>query len=612
MIGIPLRETFAGRFAAALQMRRGTLQNWSSLVTLTVHCTFCDHVVHVADRCSGTALSCDECGSPIELPAGTPVEKNDAAGAAGNIETGVAATQISTVPAPPVDVIRQAPGSAAPAGETPHCIPGFERSGQTGSGTHGLADAWWLFASGAAGLVFLLTGIGIAVAVSRSGRSERPAAIALAPDTSSADPSSSGSRPAANAGSIERRNVDPDTGSHGTASRRTTGQTPDGAVLPPSRSTANVRSDQMAEVKLMLWNVAVDGPAESISFPPDHAVRIPIPPNSGADVLLPDVRSLFVAVGSNHAARELREIWNLGTNRRVGALGDVRITAMKTALSSGGDYLAAVPLAAVTNIPVYDVKGGKLLIEIPYDANGFARAIAFTGTGRLVAVSGKNECTVWAIPSGKAARLIDLSRNLESDSIALSPGGRYLTFVDGELRSRRVRTFDLESGAAAGELALEGLDHGAHTCRALRYSPDGRELAGLFDAGSKWVLLCWDVKSGTLISDFEFDVNAESFGMRQELRLQWFPDRSRWLLFGHFLFGRSARRVVREIGREQLGQSGPCYVLDDRRVLQVHNDVGNRSLVSVPLEEEVPADRVNDQPVSPSVLPAGAGAGIGR
>lgn len=543
------------------------------------------------------SLICTECGAEIPLPRNeplnmdvfleAPVAANGARGATDLRE------RQSTISAGKRPGPRRATDSRGFAGAPVVAV--------APSSGHSPALLWWII--GAAGLFLLVIGAGVVVVLMQSARD--PQLIqrqGLATE-------------------IIPRPVDPaaKTGSSATTAHddRTQPLRQETVVennrltsSPSARTSPTDTKAGRSATSPHQWQAQIDGLAAWVPIPAEHKVEVKIPRNSGADILFPEVPSHFVAVGSNHSERDQREIWNLASNRLVGTISGVRIPSLKTTLSADGRYFAALPLGATAVITLWDVSAGKQLPDLPFNSNGFVRAVWFAGNDRLLAVSGKNECTVWSIPSGKAERIIELSRYLEVDSLALSPGGRYLCFVDDEVSKRRVRVFDLTTGEQAGELPLENSDHRAQTCKTLQYSPDGKELAGVFDGGSTVALLCWDAATGRLRTNFEFEEQVGALGTRQYSRLQWFPDRSRWLMNGHFVLDRREQKIVTSIGTDQLGQTDPCYVLDDRRMLQVHNDRGDRMLISAALPENAiarpPAKAT--EPLSPTSEGAAAGS----
>lgn len=539
----------------------------------------------------GRSLMCQECGAEISLAHLEPI----------SVEAFEVEERVKSAASPGNNPLEQALSLVASSGGRggvprgpgqPSFVPVSSATPSTAPSTL----VWWIIGAGAVGVFLLLVGAGIVIGIAHSARQPQMARrnVPQPQPAGAARPHDGQASPPDGA---PQGKIDPVKAEAPEGTERKGGK----QIVPMARSESSGRAPAN-------WRVEVDGLNEWIPIPFDHKVEVKVPRNSGADILFPEVPSLFVAVGSNHSERDQREIWNLQSNQRLGAIKGVRIPSLKTALSANGNYFAALPLGATAVIALWDVQAGKALPDLRFNPDGFVRAVAFAGSDRLIAVSGKNECSVWSIPSGKPERVIELSRYLEVDSLALSPGGRYLTYVDGEPRRRRVCSYDLTTGEQAGELSFEVRDHGAQTCKALQFSPDGKEFAGIFDNGTKSVLLCWEIATGKLRTDFEFEERTGAIGMRQYSRLQWFPDRARWLLNGHFVLDRASGKIIASIGTDQLGQLEPCYVLDDRRVLQVLNDRGDRTLVSVVLPEDALGSK-SAKPVVPTPTLEGPGAG---
>ena len=64
--------------------------------------------------------------------------------------------------------------------------------------------------------------------------------------------------------------------------------------------------------------------------------------------------------------------------------------------------------------------------------------------------------------------------------------------------------YDLQSGRKAGEAPVPKNNNFELDCKGLAFSPDGTELAGLFDSFGLH-LLCWDVATGRLTHQFKYD-----------------------------------------------------------------------------------------------------------
>jgi WD40 repeat protein len=111
-------------------------------------------------------------------------------------------------------------------------------------------------------------------------------------------------------------------------------------------------------------------------------------------------------------------------------------------------------------------------------------ALAVSGNGKLAAVAGAAPAvTLFALPGGETMRRIDLGSSF-ARALALTPDGRLLAVALGV----GVRVFAASTGDP-----LRRIDRPAGPFAALAFAPDGRRLAGVGADGS---LHLWDVTDG--------------------------------------------------------------------------------------------------------------------
>ncbi len=154
-------------------------------------------------------------------------------------------------------------------------------------------------------------------------------------------------------------------------------------------------------------------------------------------------------------------------------------------------------------------------------------------------------------------------------AFGLSHGGRYFA----ALVARQLVLHDIESGKCVGTARLpDGLDLDSCRCAGLFFSPDGKEIVALLTSRNDQPdrLLGWDAKSGELSQDWfvaredweqeHGDVNLLAYEGRA---VEWLPDGSGWLLYGHVV-------LPREASAETLGFP-PSGDMSPRRLVNANN-----------------------------------------
>ncbi len=286
------------------------------------------------------------------------------------------------------------------------------------------------------------------------------------------------------------------------------------------------------------WQGAVDPPAQP-SKEPGNPMQTIAAPNS-AKLLFTHRASPYVSVGSNHSARDVREIWNLETMQKIGTIPGQLTLSEPTHLSPDGKYLASRKSGAGTTVQVFATANGQQVQTIEVAPTFLPMPLVeFAGPDQLVTVTTNvldKQIQVWDLKTGAAVRQIKLpAAPFEARAYAVSPAGRYLACVD----QGKLSIYDLSTGASAGE-SVAPRKPGAlgGSAPTLAFSPDGLELAALFDHPAPQVVV-WDLAKGAVVKNHELARNLRQLvppsTTYQHNSLEWLPDRSGWLLYGFFL-----------------------------------------------------------------------------
>lgn len=352
------------------------------------------------------------------------------------------------------------------------------------------------------------------------------------------------------------------------------GPPPGPAAPPPVAVTWKVRPDPLK-----------DAPAEP-------AGPLPAIPVGGfqSKVLFPSSPSPFVAVSRTGPPQETLEVWNLQTSKRVGTviLGNIHNDEV---LSPDGAYLASKPLGPKATIEVFSVADGRSVKIDVEDKIVHLYPSDFAGSGRLLTakgVLGEVLFQVWDIQTGKAVCQFQVAAHPDAKARTFSPGRKYLAFPHRD--GKKVLVYDLTSGEPAGE-AVSPADFGFVHYRALAFSPDGKTLAGLAQAGAKAQFITWDVTTGQpTVHDLDQDpqFQAQNALGYDGLPLEWLPSGTALLAYGQLLLDAQTGKVIWTLPREAL-DSSPRRVIAGRTLACVKGDNRAKALVL----EALPKDRID-------------------
>jgi hypothetical protein len=273
----------------------------------------------------------------------------------------------------------------------------------------------------------------------------------------------------------------------------------------------------------------------------------------------------MVAIGDNLMPDDERQVWDLRGNALTGKLSGQKFSASPPVLSPDGAHVALVPFGKQSIVTVWTLKTQTSVRIEPGFTPGL---IDFAGPGKLLLAELRGSTLRVQLRDATTGRrereyegpsLGDVPA-LTRDMLAVSPGGRYLAVVaPGDLW-----IWDLKLGSAAGRRAVPwNTRELLFPCRGLSFSPNGRELAGLFETQGQARLVCWDVAGG----EVAFELTFPSLKFRPETPvayagqvLGWIGQRQGWLLYGHAQIDRRTSQM-----RVPPGLDGPS--LPFRRML---------------------------------------------
>lgn len=467
-------------------------------MSIAVECEICGKQYKLNDSLAGKKVNCKACGTAIMVPGG---DDDDLA-------------ELDDRPA--------------------------RRKGASSSGKRGKKKK-----SSNAGL-FIGLGIGGLVVV---GALIAVVVVVMRPANPGGDPNVAG------AGANTTNSPAGGTGASTPAQNATATNTTPAATNPVTSGAppASASSNQLVIAQAPLnWQAQPDPPAEALPSSWDSAFDIPVQAGfiGASHMLYPVVPSAYVLVGENDSQGKHRELWNLSNGKKEGTLKNVSISSSNpTALSPDGRLVAWSDYKGVDLFDVIDERG---FAQIPVEASTFnCQSLAIVPGNKLVGLSSVNkQMRVWQLPEGKPLQQVELGKQFAyAEKSAYSPGGKYIA-LESEFLQGWITVYDIANGKAVGELRVEkAKDAGYIQFFSLAFSPDGKQLAGIWDASggkSATQIAIWNMADGKLAENVMITpgIKAKFEPDSQSYSLQWFPDGKRFLVHGVAIVDRAKKETV--------------------------------------------------------------------
>ena len=357
--------------------------------------------------------------------------------------------------------------------------------------------------------------------------------------------------------------------------------------IPPEENQAGLPPDLGGE-----WKVVFDPVPEPIAFEDGRKLRISMP--SGADVeevLWPTAPSFFVALGRNTRETDVREVYDIRTRQKIGRIGGFRVSGGKSVLSPDGKFFA-VSNNSSNGVYVWDVAEEKPKGTLPLPSTSSASVLNFAGPNRIAAAAGsKSPLQVWSLPDGNPQRTITLPGDYVAESVAFSHGGKYVAVYNKDSKNPAIHIIDLDSGETAGVVGVPKKGRfWAANCHVLMFSPDGEEIAGLFDESSEGdFLYVFSLQDGQLDFEYKFEDRLRfTWARASSTPIQWFPHKQRWLIYGNLIVDRNVGKIVWQFAKDRTGIDFAAgrRILNNEMMMSVYNRNNKLTLESFTVEEE--------------------------
>lgn len=315
-----------------------------------------------------------------------------------------------------------------------------------------------------------------------------------------------------------------------------------GAPQPQPEATAQPAAEEQPPttektLPQIAWQVVADPDPQPQVRPWIRQPAIPVP--SSIDLAWPRAISSLVAVLNRNQSEPSAQLWDLSTACGKGLIRGSFDFKEAILLSRDGKYLGG---NGEFGTEIWSFETGRLLARLPLDKRNNDVPVDFLPDQSILMLgntSKSGQYKIWTFGVNPKVSKTDLPDGVIVDNraAAISPGRRYLaTFGQGI-----VWIVDLQKGELRGMLPVAKADDpSASNLEAdLCFSPDGRELAGIFGGNQVSHLFVWALSDGSMTANFEL---PQWISNRDKGRvLECFPDNQGWLVDGSMLVDRSGQ-----------------------------------------------------------------------
>lgn len=323
-----------------------------------------------------------------------------------------------------------------------------------------------------------------------------------------------------------------------------------------ARPATNLSAAELAKGPPLMWQIQPEPPLTPVARPGANQTPQPLvlPQFPTREMVFPLTSSRFVALGGRDYKRQIWDVRDVYTGDQAGTVSTKFIVANTWTLSPDGAYLAVLQWSP-RQLMVWDVKTGRQLGEITLEVGGSEFA-AFLSPSRLAALDGSSGLKVFSVPELREVQTLRPPRSGDPDpwKFGFSPGGRYVAQTTRDsFEYGHIEIYDLTTGELVGRTKVTAAPQGPDRLmvngffiKSLVFSPDGTELAALFEKGDQLGLVVIDMATGQTTENFQFANVVGNQGSYRNVRpmLDWFPDKQRWLYQGLGLIDRQARKMV--------------------------------------------------------------------
>ena len=336
------------------------------------------------------------------------------------------------------------------------------------------------------------------------------------------------------------------------------------------------------------WSATADPSVEKPDLPAKME-RLSVPLASSEDFFLPSSPSPFFGIIKTRTTSVT--VWDIRNGQPTGTVAIKDGLSAPLSLSVDGKYLAG-RIPGLPIVEIYDVTTNRPIRRFVWKGAQF-NWLDFGVDQQDISIGifdyKDHMIQVWNIASGKLIRSITLPNSVGGiGKVALSPGRQFVAFTARD----RVWVYGLIDGKCVGSrpcpLASAVNFSIPTTCGGLAFSPDGTELAGLFESGgTEMRLLGWNVDAGSIAFNHDISdaLGSDGFSIFRGAHVEYAPDGQALLVRGRSLVERQTGALLMQIpvGSRNLGH--PLRLLPNDALLMAKADkLEKTAVVTLPFD----------------------------
>lgn len=285
-----------------------------------------------------------------------------------------------------------------------------------------------------------------------------------------------------------------------------------------------------------------------------------------------------------------RDAWHIKTKRIVQTLPvDVEIGKTRC-LSANGRYFAAYNGEwhdRGMGVNVWDLVSGEKVAEIPGGQQRVYTVLQFMRNRYLIAANDSDaSCLVWDVEENRKVRELPTRvGRIAQGQLSVSPDGQFLALVEGD----QVPVMKLAESRYLGSLVSPFLDPtstrtrstlGADNIKDMAFSPDGKEIAAIYQTTDKQRLIVWDG-----VGQIQFDIPVNIYwGRLNSQSLTWLPNKKGWIVDGNVIH-RDSKKIVTQVKRDRYAED-KIGALDEYYMIGRFGQAADSiSVIGIPWEE---------------------------
>lgn len=253
-----------------------------------------------------------------------------------------------------------------------------------------------------------------------------------------------------------------------------------------------------------------------------------------------------------------RQAWHIKSKKVVAEVGSPTELGDYRCLSANGKYFAAYEGAwhnRGEDVNVWNLVTGEKVASIPAKSDTTFRVLKIMFNRYLLAAPYEGQTlTIWDLEQNKKTRdVLVRTDRIEEGQLAVSPDGKFLALCEGD----KVSVMTLADGRYVGNLAAPLRDPtsrstwtlGAGDIKDLEFSPDGQEMAAVYNSFSSYNrqrLVVWNGQ-GQITHDIPLNI---PYGRLNAYSLSWLPDQKGWVVDGNVI-DRETKKITVQFKRSR-------------------------------------------------------------